>query len=148
MENDRSDDSDDAIEKKKDKYWKRMYKDNNESRIEKRLLDENYLKLQLENEVSLFRSLLINERMLEDNCITTRRFWLNHKLTLPHLFKLTKKLLNIQASTAFIERFFSICGIICSEKNTNMKDETIIMRSILKANIDTLNELCIENTES
>jgi hypothetical protein len=28
-------------------------------------------------------------------------------------------------------------GIICSDKNSNMNDKTIIMRSILKANIDT-----------
>ena len=125
-----------------------MHRDTNDSQIEKRLTEENYLKFQLENEVSLFRSLLIKEQMLEENCVSTRRFWLKHKTTLPLLFKLTKKLLNIQASTAFIERFFSICGIICSEKNANMKDETLIMRSVLKANIDTLNELCIESEDN
>ena len=124
-----------------------MHKDNNDSQIEKRHTEENYLKLQLENEVSLFRNFLIKEKMLEDDCISTKRFWLRYKSALPNLFKLALKLLNIQASTAFIERFFSICGIICSDKNSNMNDKTIIMRSILKANIDTLNELSIENDD-
>ena len=124
-----------------------MHKDNNDSQIEKRHTEENYLKLQLENEVSLFRNFLIKEKMLEDDCISTKRFWLRYKSSLPNLFKLALKLLNIQASTAFIERFFSICGIICSDKNSNMNDKTIIMRSILKANIDTLNELSIENDD-
>ena len=85
--------------------------------------------------------------MLEDDCISTKRFWLRYKSALPNLFKLALKLLNIQASTAFIERFFSICGIICSDKNSNINDKTIVMRSILKANIDTFNELSIENDD-
>ena len=109
-----------------------MHKDDNDSRIEKRHTEENYIKQQLENEVSLFRSLLIKEKMLQYDCISTKRFWLKYKSVLPNLFKLALKLLNIHASTAFIERFFSICGIICSEKNSNM---------------DTLNELTIENDD-
>ncbi len=58
--------------------------------------------------------------------------------------QITKKILNIQPSTAFVDRFFSIFGIICSSKNTNMNDKTIIMRPVLKANMDTLNELNVE----
>ena len=76
--------------------------------------------------------------------ISTRRFWLLYKSQLPKLFSLAKKLLNIQASTAFVERFFSICGIICNVKNTNMSDQMIIMRSVLKTNIETLDYLTIE----
>ena len=52
-----------------------MHKGNNESQIEKRRTEENYLKLQLENEVSLFRKFLIKEKMLEDDYIRTKRFW-------------------------------------------------------------------------
>ena len=82
--------------------------------------------------------------MFEDDCISTRRFWLKCSLTLPYFFKLTRLLLNIQACTAFVERFFSICGIICSEKNSNKKDENIVVKSILKANMQILSELSIE----
>ena len=95
-------DNEEKVEEQKDKYWKRMHKDNNDSQIEKRHTEENYLKLQLENEVSLFRNFLIKEKMLEDDCISTKRFWLRYKSSLPNLFKLALKLLNIQASTAFI----------------------------------------------
>jgi hypothetical protein len=72
-----------------------MHKDNNDSQIEKRHTKENYLKLQLENQISLFRNILIKEKMLEDDCISTKRFWLRHKSALPNLFKLALKLLNI-----------------------------------------------------
>jgi hypothetical protein len=72
-----------------------MHKDNNDSQIEKRHTKENYLKLQLENEISLFRNILIKEKMLEDDCISTKRFWFRHKSALPNLFKLALKLLNI-----------------------------------------------------
>jgi hypothetical protein len=82
--------------------------------------------------------------MLGENSISTRRFWMQYKSQLPNLFSLTKKLLNVQASTAFVERFFSICGIICNVKNTNMSDKMIIMRSILKTNMETLDNLTIE----
>jgi hypothetical protein len=48
--------NEEKVEEQKDKYWKRMHKDNNDSQIETRHTEENYLKLQLENEVSLFRN--------------------------------------------------------------------------------------------
>ena len=64
-----------------------------------------------------------------------------------YLFLLAKKLLNFQASTNFVERFFSICGIICNVKNTNMSDKMIIMRSVLKTNIEILESLAIEELE-
>ena len=79
--------------------------------------------------------------MLDEDCMNTRRFWLKNKSELPYLFILTKKLLNIQASGAFVERFYSICGIICNVKNTNMSDQMIIMRSVFKTNIETLDYL-------
>jgi hypothetical protein len=129
----------DSEEKKIKKYWSKAHKDNEEStKKEIQMNHNNFLKIQLKNEACLFRSLLEKEKMFEDDCISTRRFWLKCSSTLPYLFKLTKLLLNIQASTAFVERFFSICGIICSEKNSNMKDENFVVRSILKANMQIL----------
>ncbi len=137
-------DTSDNEEKKGKKYWKNFHRDNKNTPKERKLNQNEYLSIQVQNEVSVFRSLLVSERMLDEDCISTRRFWLKYQWQLPHYFRLTKKLLNIQASTAFVERFFSICGIICSSKNTNMNDKTIIMRSVLKANMDTLKELKVE----
>lgn len=56
--------------------------------------------------------------------------------------KTALKLSCIPASSAFIERFFSLCGIVTSNnKARNLNAETIINRSMLKANMDLLNEL-------
>ena len=97
-------------------------------------------KLDLEKEVSAFSTLVTSEefRSLSWN---TKDFWLSHKITFPKLFKLARVLLNIPASTAFIERFFSICGIICKQRSMNMDDELFIARCIFKANINIFNEL-------
>jgi hypothetical protein len=116
-------------------------------RKKKKLNQDDYLLIKVQNEVSLFRNLIVSEQMPDEDCISTRRFWLKHQSQLPNLFKLTRKLLNIQASTAFVERFFSIFRIICSDKNANMNDNTIIMRLVLKSNIETLNELIIEEED-
>jgi hypothetical protein len=44
--------------------------------------------------------------------IKTKEFWRIHKKELPHLYSLYLRLLSIPASSAFIERYFSITGII------------------------------------
>ena len=56
-----------------------------------------------------------------------------------NLFDLQLILLNIWASSAFIERFFSVSGIICDIKRANMEEDLIRMRSMLKANMPILN---------
>ena len=121
-----------------DQYWQEFHKDEeNESQVNK----ENLELKEIENEIAIFRTSLLNEKMFVKGCTSTSNFWMKHAKSLPNLFKLTKILLNIQASSAFIERFFSVCGIVCNLKNMNMKDQMIIIRSILKANIGILNEL-------
>ena len=137
-------DPSEIAERNSRKFYSNFHKDEKNNAREQQLQQANYLMVQVQNEVSLFRKLLIDEDMLGENSISTRRFWMQYKSQLPNLFSLTKKLLNVQASTAFVERFFSICGIICNVKNTNMSDKMIIMRSILKTNMETLDNLTIE----
>ena len=55
--------------------------------------------------------------------ISTKQFWLTHQTSLPILSTLAVKLLNIPSTTACIERYFSICGIICNKGN-NTKSPT------------------------
>ena len=57
---------------------------------------------------------------LSSQFVSTDWVWLLYKSQLPNLFLLTKKLLNFQASTAFVE-------FICNVKNTNMSDKVIIL---------------------
>ena len=81
-----------------------------------------------------------------EDCINTRRFWLKYGSRLPNLFRLTKNLLIIAVSTAFVKRFFSICGIICS-LSCNMSDKTLIIKAILKTYFKTLNQSNIKNDD-
>ena len=50
-------------------------------------------------------------------------------------------LLNINSSSAFIERFFSICGFIQDKRRQNITIELFKMRCILRANIKILSEI-------
>jgi hypothetical protein len=94
----------------------------------------------LRKEKELFFS-LINKPKEEQKAVTTKMFWIENRKTLSSLYKLAQRLLTIPASSAFIERFFSVCGVVCKKRCGNMSDELIIMRSFLKCNIDILNSL-------
>ena len=94
---------------------------------------------------------------------STAYFWNLNKKSLPIIAKLAKRfyffintfflfkyefmfflllrLLNIPASSAFIERYFSICGIVCNKRNQNMRGDLTIIRSLLKANTLILEEM-------
>ena len=60
---------------------------------------------------------------------------------MPHLFELQIILLNLPATSSFIERFFSISGIVCDVRRLNMNDDLIIKRSMMKANMNILRDL-------
>jgi hypothetical protein len=62
-------------------------------------------------------------------------------LEFPSLYEIAIILLIIQSSQAFIERFFNICGVVCTKRATNMKVDLIIRRSMLKSNIDISDRL-------
>ena len=93
-----------------------------------------------EIEVNAFRLKIKNEMFVEKP-LSTILFWLQNSLQFPMLYKLAKVLLNVQSSSAFIERFFSICGVVCTRRATNMKADLLIKRSMLKANMTILNHL-------
>jgi len=91
-------------------------------------------KKSLSDETKRFKNLI-------ENCktkITTRAFWQENKLNLPLLFELTNILQNIPSSSAYVERFFSICGVVNRKRAGNMSDETLINRSFLKTNLNIL----------
>lgn len=79
----------------------------------------------------------LKDRDLE-KMTSTRSFWSKKATTYPNLSKAALILYNIPASSAFIERFFSICGITCRRNSGNMSASMIIKRSMLKANLNLL----------
>ena len=48
---------------------------------------------------------------------------------------------NIPTSSAYVEHFFSICGVVNRKRAGNMTDETLINRAFLKSNLTILNEM-------
>jgi len=72
---------------------------------------------------------------------STAAFWRTNGHKFPFLRRLALILYNVPSSSAFIERFYSICGHVCKTKSGNYNLDTIIQRSMLKANIQLLEEL-------
>ena len=68
-------------------------------------------------------------------------FWIGHMKTMPKLYDLSLVILNIPASSAMLERFFSITGIICDKRRMNMTSDFIIKRCMLKGNMSLLSDL-------
>ena len=94
--------------------------------------------IQLESEIVKYTQLL---ETVTDFNLNFSEFWLSNSKIYPILSKLTKILYNISSTSAVLERFFSLSGIVCSARRSNMKDDLIIMRSLLKANVKILKEL-------
>ena len=99
----------------------------------------------LDAEIEKFSEILSQELFKRNNpqypVKTNKSFWLEHKKLMPILAELALILLSIKASSAFIERFFSICGVVADSRRASMEDELIILRCILKANIERLKKL-------
>lgn len=90
------------------------------------------------NEKNAFIKLLKNTLSLGKK--STVNFWLDNKSDFPNLFTIVIHLLGIPASSAFIERFFSICGVVCKKRTGNMSDNLLITRSFIKCNLPILKE--------
>jgi len=48
---------------------------------------------------------------------------------------------NIPSTSSYIERFFSISGIVCDKRRFQMNEDLIECRSMLKANMKQVEEL-------
>ena len=96
--------------------------------------DHDLLKNKLKLEIAEFFE-LISEIKLE------KSFWRDYKKKLPILFKIALRLISIPASSAIIERFFSLSGLLCQKRRMNISDDVLIQRTMLKANIKYFSEL-------
>lgn len=95
---------------------------------------------QVDSEISKLKALLGNASYI--NAVhSSHKFWRDHGHEMPKLKKLFSILLNIPASSAFIERFFSIAGCVCDVKRGRMDPDLVRCRSLLKTNIKFLNEM-------
>ena len=94
----------------------------------------------LDKEIVFFSDFFTSRDTLK-SIKNTKQFWLKHKINMPILYTFALMVMTISASSAYIERFFSVSGIVCTNKSLNMKDDLIIIRSMLKANYKLLCQL-------
>ena len=95
---------------------------------------------EIDTEILHYSTLLADQNVLKSNKPTSI-FWQEHRKEMPKLFELSIILLNISSTSAFIERFFSISGIVSENRRASMTEELIEMRSMLKANMSILSAL-------
>lgn len=98
------------------------------------------LESQLREEISKFRSMITNIALIK-TVNSTRRFWNSYGVEMPILRKLFQICLSIPSSSSFIERFFSICGLVCNQRNGRSDVELIRCRSLMRANVKILQEM-------
>ena len=73
-----------------------------------------------------------------------KNFWEKFTKDLPKLTILYVKINSLPATSAFIERFFSLTGLVCEKRRMRMTEDLIEKRAILKANMTTLEKLCVD----
>jgi len=95
---------------------------------------------ELDAEIKIFTSKLLDPRIRKGDC-SSKEFWIENFDNLPNLSKLYIALSTIPGSSSFIERFFSLCGIVCSKRNLRMKNDLIEVKCLLKSNMHLLHEL-------
>ncbi len=93
----------------------------------------------IEAEIEKFKNYVYDPNFVKSNdCNST--FWRKNTRKFPYLSKLCVILSAISSSSAFIERHFSVCGVI-SDKFPNIDDELFEMRCTMKTNLHLLNQM-------
>ena len=67
--------------------------------------------------------------------LDTKKFWLKHELEWPELAAYTKDLLTVLASTASVERIFSVGGAILKPSRRRLSGKVFEMLMFLKCNL-------------
>ena len=95
---------------------------------------------ELEIEIIAFTK-LIGHNEFSQSVKGSNRFWKKNELEFPRLFLLWQVLSNNGCTSAHIERYFNITGLVCDKSRLNMTDDLIIERSMLKVNMPLLRQL-------
>ena len=93
-------------------------------------------------EINEFSKIIANK---DFKCLSSNQFWIEKKLEFPNLCTLFAMLNSINASSAYIERFFSLCGIITTQRNQNSREDLFVSRAMLCANMKILEKLKIND---
>lgn len=124
------------IAKKQSIFSRLVRKDPADSSTQSRI-NFAVLEFKIQSEIEAFSTFLADKELMK-TILSDKMFWQENKTKLPHLFTLATNYLALSSSSAYIERFFSICGIICNNRRNRMKDDLIINRGLLAANMTTV----------
>ena len=97
---------------------------------------------QIEKEIESFCELVKSDDFIKSRT-SANSFWLKSQDHYPHLSKLFLKTM-INSSSAIIERFFSICGVINTQRNQNMEFELFEILTMLSSNFKVLEQIKIK----
>jgi hypothetical protein len=84
---------------------------------------------------------LIKDKNFIETCENSPDFWINNVEKYSILCKTALVLCPINLSSAFIERFFSICGVINDCRRGNIYKDLFFIRAFLACNIYIFNKL-------
>ncbi len=81
----------------------------------------------------LSRYVVANRLNVSARAVDAIKFWLENRLQYPAIAHVAEDLLSIPASQAYVERIFSVCGILTSGRRNRM-EKNLPMRVFLKLN--------------
>jgi hypothetical protein len=97
---------------------------------------------EIKKEIKQFRILLSNNNYAFLNEInSSKKFWIENADKFPNLKNLSLILFNINASSAFLERYFSLCGFVSKKNSCNISFDFSIARCLLSSNIKLIKHL-------
>jgi hypothetical protein len=123
---------------KEDLFYKNIFK-NEKPMSQNNLANLFHLNQETADEVESYSNLIKDKNFIE-TCENSPDFWIKNAEKYPILYKTALVLCSINSSSAFIERFFSICGVINDCRRGNMDKDLFFIRAFLACNIDILNK--------
>ncbi|RNA40759.1 zinc finger BED domain-containing 1-like [Brachionus plicatilis] len=69
---------------------------------------------------------------------STKEFWNENSYRFPILSQIARILFSIPALSAFVERYFSIYGIVSSKRSQHINPQNFMSKTLLKVNVDIL----------
>jgi hAT family C-terminal dimerisation region len=71
----------------------------------------------------------------DNSTVAPLEFWHERKATYSKLYEIAEDLITAPASQAYVERIFSLCGLLSGGRRNRMNSSTLEMRSFLKLNL-------------
>jgi hypothetical protein len=106
-----------------DEIFSKLFRDDTE---DKHINYESHSSFFVKLEREKIKFITMIEDSLLANTMSTKSFWLKNRHELPLLSNLALQLNGIPSTSAYVERFFSICKVITKPRAGNLSDSSFI----------------------